>query len=186
MTALVIGSSAGGPVALRHLLTRLSPHFRGAIIVVSHLGQGGGNLLSEGLRHVCTLPVRVAIEREAIEAGVIHVAPEGYHLLIEFNRHFSYSIDERVSFSRPSIDVLFASAAKVYRTGLTGIVLSGANSDGAEGLRTIRHFGGRALVQDPHEAEMPTMPLAAISHAGCDLCAPVAELAEYINSNMNV
>lgn len=120
-----------------------------------------------------------------MERGVIHVAPEGYHLLIEYSRRFSYSVDERVSFSRPSIDVLFTSAARVYRKELIGLILSGANADGAEGLLAIRRLGGRALVQDPREAEMQAMPLAAVSHAGCDLCAPVATLADYINNDMD-
>lgn len=132
-----------GTVALRRFLPRLSSQFDGAIIVMSHLGPGGGDLLVNGLRNICGLPVRLAMEREPVERGVIHIAPEGYHLLIEYSRRFSYSVDERVSFSRPSIDVLFASAARVYRKELVGLVLSGANADGAEGLRIIRRLGER-------------------------------------------
>jgi two-component system chemotaxis response regulator CheB len=182
MTAIVIGSSAGGPQALHDLLPRLAPGLRVPIIVVSHVGEGMGDLLADGLARDAALPVRLAAERMPVEPGVIHVAPGGYHLLIEPDRRFAYSVDERVRFSRPSIDVLFASAAEVYRDELVGVVLSGANADGAEGLRTIRRLGGLALVQDPNEAVVPTMPLAAIEQAGADICGSTAILAAHINS----
>lgn len=182
MTALVIGSSAGGPAALHELLPRLGPRLSGPVIVVSHIGRDAGDLLARGLARACAMPVRMAVERQAVEAGVVHVAPGDYHLLIEPGFRFAYSVDERVCFSRPSIDVLFASAAMAYQKELVGVVLSGANSDGAEGLGTIRQFGGKALIQDPGEATVPTMPLAAMERAGADFCAPVAELALRINS----
>ncbi len=181
MIALVIGSSAGGPAALHDLLPRLAPDFAGPVIIVSHVARDAGDLLAQGLSRVSALPVRMAVEREAVEAGVVHVAPANYHLLIEPSRRFALSVDERVCFSRPSIDVLFASAAMAYQHELVAVVLSGANSDGAEGLLTIRQLGGKALVQDPSEAMVGTMPLAAMERAGADLCAPVAELASRIN-----
>lgn len=182
MTAIVIGSSAGGPQALHDLLPRLAPHLAVPIIVVSHVSEGVGDILADGLARIAPLPVRIAAERVPVAPGIIHVAPGGYHLLIEPDRRFAYSVDERVRFSRPSIDVLFASAAEVYRDELIGVVLSGANADGAEGLRTIRRLGGFALVQDPSEAAVPAMPLAAIERAGADLCGSTAILAAHINS----
>ncbi|WP_127092192.1 chemotaxis protein CheB [Aquabacter cavernae] len=182
MTVIVIGSSAGGPQALHDLLPLLKPGLAAPLIIVSHVGENMGDLLTEGLARTCTLPVRIAAERMPVEPGVVHVAPSGYHLLIEPDRRFAYSVDERIRFSRPSIDVLFVSAAEVYRDELVGVVLSGANADGAEGLRTIRRLGGLALVQDPNEAIVPTMPLAAIEQAGADICAPTAILAAHINS----
>lgn len=182
MTALVIGSSAGGPAALHDLLPRIAADFAGPIVIVSHVARDAGDLLANGLSRVSARPVRMAIERQAVEAGVVHVAPANYHLLIDQGRRFALSVDERVCFSRPSIDVLFASAAMAYRQELVAVVLSGANADGAEGLLTIRQLGGKALVQDPGEAMVATMPLAAMARAGADLCAPIAELALRINS----
>lgn len=181
MQAVVIGSSAGGPPALHHLLAHLSPHLPAPVMIVSHVGRGGGALLAQGLALHSALPVHVAAERSPLEPGHAYVAPDDYHLLVESPTRLALSVDPRVRFSRPCIDVLFASAARVYRQGLVGIVLSGANGDGAEGLRLIRQNGGRALIQDPAEAGVETMPRMALDRAGADLCAPVVDLAAYLN-----
>ncbi|QTL02232.1 chemotaxis protein CheB [Aquabacter sp. L1I39] len=181
MQAVVVGSSAGGPAALHDLLSRLSPDFPAPVVIVSHVGRGGGALLASGLALHSALPVRPAAERAPLQAGHVYVAPDDYHLLMESHGRLALSVDERVCFSRPCIDVLFASAARVYRHELVGIVLSGANGDGAEGLRQIRRNGGTALIQDPSEAVVGAMPRMAQDRAGSDLCAPVADLAAYLN-----
>lgn len=181
MRAVVVGSSAGGPAALHDLLARLSPALPAPVVIVSHVGRGGAALLAEGLAMHAALPVHLAAERTPLVQGHAYVAPDGYHLLFEGPGRLALSVDEKVSFSRPSIDVLFASAARVYRQDLVGIVLSGANGDGSEGLRLIRRSGGKALVQDPAEAVVETMPRMALERAGADLCASVAELAAFLN-----
>lgn len=180
--AVVIGASAGGPAALRRLLERLDPGLPAAVVVVNHVGARGPDLLPEVLEQSSPLPVALAQERMPVTEGRVHVAPSGYHLLIEPDRHFSLSVDPKVCFSRPSIDVLFETAARAYHKCLIGVVLTGASSDGAEGLAQIRQRGGLALVQSPEEAEVPTMPRAALERAGADLCAPLDALAARINA----
>jgi two-component system chemotaxis response regulator CheB len=100
---------------------------------------------------------------------------------VENDRHFALSVDEHVRYSRPSIDVMFGSATDVYGAGLIGVVLTGANSDGAEGLARIRRRGGVAVVQTPEGAEAPTMPRAALDKAGADYCLPLEEIAPLLN-----
>ena len=179
--AIVIGCSAGGLTALEQLLAALDPALPQAIAVCCHTGSSTVDLLCELLGDHASLPVVEARERERLEGGIIHVAPSGYHLLVEASRRFSLSVDERVSFARPSIDVLFDSAAEAYRDTLIGIVLTGANRDGAEGLSQIRRLGGVAIVQDPAEAEVPAMPRAALDLAGADHCLPLAAIAPLLN-----
>lgn len=179
--AIVIGCSAGGLTALESLFAALAPALSQPIVVCCHTGSSTVDLLCELLGDHASLPVVEAREREPLKGGVIHIAPSGYHLLVEANRRFSLSVDERVSFARPSIDVLFDSAAEAYREGLIGIVLTGANRDGAEGLSRIRRLGGLAIVQDPPEAEVPAMPQAALDLAGSDHCLPLAAIAPLLN-----
>ncbi|MGU3496058.1 chemotaxis protein CheB [Xanthobacteraceae bacterium A53D] len=181
MVAVVIGASAGGPSALQVLLAHLDATFRGPVVVVNHLGAEGPDLLADILAKDCRLPVVTAQERTALRPGVVHVAPSGYHLLIEKDHRFAISMDEKVAFSRPSIDVLFTSAADAFGSDLVGVVLTGANADGADGLQTIRRAGGLAFVQDPEEAAVPTMPAAALARAGADYCGSLANIADRIN-----
>lgn len=180
--AVVIGASAGGPGALQTLLARLDRDLPAAVVVVNHVGQDGPDLLPDVLAARSALPVALARERMPVTGGRVHVAPAGYHLLIETDRHFSLSVDPKVCFSRPSIDVLFETAARAYQKSLIAVVLTGASSDGAEGLAQVRQWGGLALVQTPEDSEVPTMPRAALERAGADLCAPLAGLAAYINA----
>lgn len=180
--AVVIGASAGGPGALRRLLEHLARDLPAAVVVVNHVGADAPDLLHELLALHSPLPVQLARERLPVTPGMVHVAPAGYHLLIEPDRHFSLSVDPKVCFSRPSIDVLFETAARAYQKSLIGVVLTGASSDGAEGLAQIRRWGGLALVQAPEDAEVATMPRAALERAGADLCAPIEALAAFINT----
>lgn len=181
MHAVVVGSSAGGPAALHDLLSRLSPRLPAPVVIVSHVLKGTAPLLARGLAMQSALPVHLAAERAPLQPGHAYVTPDDYHALMECRGRLAFSVDEPIGFSRPCIDVLFASAARVYRRGLVGVVLSGANGDGAEGLLLIRRNGGTALIQDPAEAVVETMPRRALDRAGADLCAPVADLAAYLN-----
>ena len=125
----------------------------------------------------CVLPVREACDKESVESGTVYVAPPGYHLLIEPERTFALSLDEPVHFCRPAIDVLFESAAHAFRERVLGIVLTGANADGAEGLRIVRELRGTAWVQEPSTAYAQAMPAAAIDRAGADRIFTMADMA---------
>lgn len=180
--AIVIGASAGGPPALGRLLAALDPLPDVGIAVVNHVGADGPDMLPAILARLSGRRVVLAQERCPLAGGLVHIAPSGYHLEVGRDRRFSLSVDPRVCYSRPSIDVLFASAAEAYGDALAGVVLTGASSDGAEGLKRIRELGGRAFVQEPSEAEVDTMPLAALQRAGADLCAPLVSLAEALTA----
>jgi two-component system chemotaxis response regulator CheB len=175
--AVLIGASAGGVEAVGGLLGALPRAFGATVIVVIHVPPTNDNLLVRVLAPRCALPVCEASDKEPAESGKVYVAPPGYHLLVEPERTFALSLDEPVNFSRPSLDVLFESAAHAYRDRLLGIVLTGANADGAEGLRVVRELGGAAWVQDPATAHASAMPSAAIERAGADHIMTLTELA---------
>ncbi|OLL28510.1 chemotaxis protein CheB [Burkholderia sp. SRS-W-2-2016] len=165
---VVIGASAGGIEALGILLLALPARFAAAVMIVMHLPAGSPSYLVPALAHRCALPVLEPDAGEAILAGRVHVAPPGYHMLVEVDRTVALSTDAAVRFSRPSIDVLFESAAAVYRERLLAILLSGANDDGAAGLERVRAHGGTAWVQTPESAGAPEMPRAAIVRGAAD------------------
>ena len=180
--AVVIGCSTGGLKALSTVLSRLRADLPVPVIVVCHRGQDDDNgLLVELLARQSPLPVQEAEERQPVTPGIVHLAPSGYHLLIEADRRFMLSTEVRVRFVRPSVDVLFAAAADVYAESLLAVVLTGANDDGADGLVQVRQRGGYALVQDPNEAEAPQMPLAALTRAGADEVLTLSAIARRIN-----
>lgn len=179
--AVVMGCSAGGMGALRTVLSGLNPRFPRAVIVVCHTGSEDVTSFCELLEIVSTLPVREARERQIAAPGVVHLAPSGYHLLLEQDGRFSLSVDERVSFARPAIDVLFESAASACGRNLIGVVMTGANNDGAAGLRAIRRRGGSAIVQDPGDAQAAAMPQAALETAGADYCVALKGIAPLLN-----
>ncbi|MCC2671503.1 MAG: cheB 2 [Armatimonadetes bacterium] len=159
---IVIGASAGAVEALSLLLPPLPADFPVALLIVVHLPRDRDSLLAELLGARCRVKVKEAEDKERIEGGTVYFAPPDYHLLVEPDRSLSLSVDEPVRYSRPSIDVLFESAADVYGERLLGIVLTGANSDGAQGLRTVCEAGGKAIVQAPETASAPFMPQAAL------------------------
>lgn len=160
---VVIGASAGGVQALSSIITALPPDFPRPILIVIHVPQRNGNPLVDLLRARCLLDVKEAEDKELLQQGTVYFAPPGYHLLLEKNMSIALSADEPVNYSRPAIDVLFETAADALGRDVTGIILTGANHDGAQGLRAICAAGGIAIVQDPSTAEMPTMPLAALA-----------------------
>lgn len=161
--AIVIGASAGALEALSAILPALSADFPLPIIIVVHVPPDRRSILSELFQSKCLVRVKEAEDKEPIAAGTIYFAPPDYHLLVEAGRTLALSSDEPVLYSRPSIDVLFESAADVYGAGLVGIVLTGANHDGAMGLRAIAEAGGTALVQEPADAFASAMPEAALA-----------------------
>lgn len=162
LEAIVIGASAGAVEALNTLLPSLKPGFRLPIITVVHLPPDRRSAMADLFRAKCVLDVREAEDKEAIFAGTIYFAPPDYHLLVEADRSFSLSCDAPVLFSRPSIDVLFESAADTFGPRLIGIVLTGANGDGARGLKAIIDAGGQGIVQTPSSAFASAMPEAAL------------------------
>ncbi|OQP56625.1 chemotaxis protein CheB [Niastella populi] len=161
--AIVIGASAGGLYAMTRILQPLPAAFPLPIMVVQHRAKDERNLLEEVLQQKCKVRIKQADEKEAIENGVVYFAPPDYHLLIENDRTFSLSFDAPVNFSRPSIDVLFETAADVFEERLLGIILTGANNDGAAGIRKISMRGGVTIAQSPETADYADMPKAAIN-----------------------
>lgn len=166
--AVVIGVSTGGVHALQKLLGQLPADFPLPILIVQHIGADSGGGLARLLDERSPLRVKEADELDQILPGCVYLAPANYHLLVERDGFLALSADPYVSFARPSVDVLFESAAAVFGPRLIGIVLTGANFDGSQGLKTIKQQGGIAIVQDPADAEARQMPLAAIAATGVD------------------
>ena len=158
---VVIGTSWGGLNALSTLLEGLPPDYEVPLVVVQHRGRGPESLLCVLLQEHTTLRVVEVNDKQSIDPGFVYLAPPDYHLLVDAG-HFSLTVDAPVRYSRPSIDVTFMSVADMFADAAVGIVLTGANEDGAAGLKRIADRGGRAIVQDPASAEIPTMPLAAL------------------------
>lgn len=161
--AIVIGGSSGAIEVLNLLLPALPAGLRAAVIVLLHLPRDRHSLLVEIFRDRCALPLREAEDQQPILPGHLYFAPPDYHLLVDRGPRLALSIGPPVHFSRPSIDVLFQSAADCYGARLLGILLSGANEDGAQGLAAIHAAGGQAVVQAPDSAAMRAMPDAALA-----------------------
>lgn len=158
---VVIGTSWGGLHALRRVLGGLPAKFDVPIVVVQHRHRDSDHLLVSLLQEHTPLKVNEIEDKTELEAGGIYVAPAEYHVLVE-EKHLALSTEEPVRFSRPSIDVTFESAADSYGSRTIGVVMTGANDDGARGLKRIADRGGAAIVQDPATAESAIMPTAAI------------------------
>jgi two-component system chemotaxis response regulator CheB len=178
--AVVIGASAGGFHALRKLLTRFPKDFSMPIFIVQHISPTSDNYMAKFLNKKSELVVKEADEKEIIKGGTVYISPPNYHLLIEEDNTLSLSTESKKNYSRPSIDILFESAAYTYGNGLIGVVLTGANSDGAEGLLTIKNFGGYCIVQEPTEAESTAMPLAAIEKVSPNKVLKLNDIANLI------
>jgi two-component system chemotaxis response regulator CheB len=174
--AVVIGASAGGFEAMLAVLKGLPSTYPMPLVAVLHLPDNHDSRLAELFDYRLELRVREARDKEAIEPGTLYFAPSGYHLLVETDRTFSFSCEDRVNYARPAIDVLFDTAADAWGKSLAGILLTGANYDGAAGLAGMRVAGALTIVQDPATAEVPTMPEAAIRAMTPDLILPLAEI----------
>lgn len=175
--AVVIGVSAGGLHALKAILPKLPSDFPAAVIVCLHLGPQSDDFIARYLDEIAAIRVKEAEEKEPILPGVAYFAPPDYHLLVEEDRTFSLSCEARVCFARPSIDVLFETAADTYGARLIGLILTGANADGSKGLKQITESGGLAMVQDPKTAEARIMPQAAITLVEPELVFPLDAIA---------
>ncbi len=160
ISLIVIGASWGGLAAVSHLVAALPGDFSVPIAVVQHRSKHADNLLAGLLQDVTSLRVVDVDDKEPLEPGSVYIAPANYHMMVD-GGYFSLTTDPMVRFSRPSIDVTFISAGDSYPGRTLGVVLTGANDDGARGLRHIVDRGGRAIVQDPKTAESKVMPAAA-------------------------
>jgi two-component system, chemotaxis family, protein-glutamate methylesterase/glutaminase len=178
--AVVIGASAGALQALSLILPALPADFPLPIMVVVHIPSDRRNMLAPLFQAKCRMAVREAEDKEPALAGTIYFAPPDYHLLVEADGTLSLSSDEEVLYSRPSIDVLFESAADAYGAALIGIILTGANPDGAQGLKAIAAAGGRTIVEDPSAAYAEAMPLAAVKACPGAYVLPLAAIASYL------
>ena len=175
--AVVMGASAGGGETIRRIISALGPGYGLPIFIVQHLFQSDDGMFADGLQHRTALKVNVPCDKDRIKAGEIFVAPANYHMLVERDGTVALSIEEKVNYSRPSIDVLFESAVYVWGSGVVGILLTGSNNDGTEGLRAIREAGGLTVAQDPFSAEYPFMPQSAIDAGAAELVLVPEEIA---------
>ncbi|NIE76261.1 chemotaxis protein CheB [Pantoea sp. Ap-967] len=178
--AVVIGASAGGVTALFTVLGSLPEHFAIPVLCVLHLPDDRHSQLAEVLERRLHRPVCQAADKQMISAGQVYVAGPGYHLSVETDFSLSLSQEEPVHFSRPAIDYLFTSAADTYGAGLLGILLTGANEDGAEGLAYIKNSGGRTVVQDPRDAQVALMPEAALALHQPDLILSLSGIGQLL------
>lgn len=181
--AIVIGVSAGGIKALKSLLFELPENFCFPVIIVQHLRRDNDNTWISILNNGSKLNVKEADEKESILTGTVYIAPANYHLLIEQNKTFSLTIDERVNFARPSINVLFETAAEVYKNKLIGIILTGSTDDGTNGLKKIKEMGGLVIAQDPSTAESSYMPAAAIARVPVDHILSLEDISHLLIKN---
>ena len=174
--AVAIGASAGGIEVLSVLLPAIPPGCRVSFFIVMHIPRERPSLLPEVFSARCALPVKEAEDKEPVQPGTVYFAPPDYHMLIDRGPALALSGDEAVHFSRPSVDVLFDSAADLYGERLMGVILTGANQDGAEGLAAVGRAGGRTVVQEPGGAAAPYLPEAAIREGPVDAVLSIDEL----------
>ncbi|MBN2752262.1 MAG: chemotaxis protein CheB [Rhodospirillaceae bacterium] len=179
-TTVVIGASAGGLSAIGAVLSCLPRDYELAVIIVQHIPANAGDTLLRRFQRDCCLPVEEAEDKAPIKFGTVFVAPPDHHLMVEHNRHFSLSREERVNFSRPAIDILFETAAETFCTELVGVILTGASADGAVGLAKIHTMGGTSVVQSPETAEVDIMPRAALAACAVDHILPLAEIGPFL------
>jgi len=181
---VVVGASSGGLKALQVLLSGLPSEFSLPMVMVQHRGKDMETGLCEFLARSSRLPVTEPEDKETVLPGRAYLAPRDYHLLVESGR-FALSTDAPVAFARPSIDVLFESVADEYHERAIGVILTGANNDGARGLAKIKEQGGLAMVEDPITAECREMPDAAINHTNVDWILPLQEIAASLHRLSN-
>jgi two-component system chemotaxis response regulator CheB len=181
---LAIGFSAGGIPLAKRILKALPTDYPLPVAIVAHLPSGSESHLAVMLGQDISLPVSMVKDKEAILAGHVYIAPPDYHLLIEGRDtpKFALSVDAPVSSVRPSINVLFESAAEAFESGLIAVLLSGANSDGAEGMVYVKQLGGLVIVQDPDESEFSTMPNAVIRRVDVDYIVSMDEIISLLLS----
>lgn len=176
---IVIGTSWGGVNALRAIFSALPNQFPVPIAVVQHLKKDTNETIIDQLQKGCALPMIFVEDKQPIQPGCIYIAPPDYHLLVEYG-HFALSTEDPILYSRPSIDVLFESAADTYGEKVIGVILTGANQDGSIGLAAVKRHGGMCIVQNPVTAEMRTMPEAAIAAVQVDKILQLEEIGPFL------
>ncbi|HET7437551.1 MAG TPA: chemotaxis protein CheB [Thermoanaerobaculia bacterium] len=176
---IVIGCSLGGMQALTSVLGILPKDFPLPIAIVQHRYKTSAEGLPSFLRRHAELDVVDVLDKQWIRPGTVYLAPADYHLLVD-RGEFSLSVDSAVAYSRPSVDVLFESAAQSYGAGVIAVVLTGANSDGARGAKEVKRHGGFVLVQDPQTAEAPSMPQSAIDATRVDRILPLDRIGPFL------
>lgn len=181
--AVVMGGSAGAFGPLREILQALPATLNIPVFVVLHQPRQPTVSLAQALAATLARPIHEATDKLPIVPGKVYTAPADYHLLIEDMQHLALDDTEKVCFVRPSIDLLFTSAARVYGAGLVGILLSGANQDGAAGLAAIQQAAGRILLQDPHSTAFPVMPQAALALCVPDLVSAPTGLGAWLKTH---
>ena len=181
VTLIIIGGSSGSLEVLMKVLPALRKDFSIPIIIVMHRNTIADSALTELFASRTTLIVKEADEKDQLEPGYIYIAPPDYHLLTEADHTLSLDVSERVHYCRPSIDVSFMSAAVALKQGTIGILLSGANADGAAGIKAIKDAGGYTMVQDPAEAGVSYMPEQAILTNAVDSVMKGEEMAGWLN-----
>ena len=177
----VIGGSSGSLSVLLSVLPKLQPLRKKAIVVVLHRKNSWDSTLPDIFSVHSSLQIKEAEEKEIIKAGSVYIAPADYHLLIERDGSFSLDVSEKINFSRPSIDVCMETIAEAYGKKAVGILLSGANADGVNGLLKIKHCGGFTIAQQPATADVDYMPRQAIEKGAVDAVLTPAEIAAFIN-----
>ena len=177
---VVVGASSGGIEAISKFLSKLPVSLNIPVIIVLHIGNNKISTLLSQLNNKTSFLVKEAEEKETINPKTVYFAPPNYHIQVEENRTFSLSTDAKVNFSRPSIDVLFETAAWVYKDELVGILLTGSNNDGSKGLLEIKKHGGIAIVENPKTAFSKTMPYTATTLFEPDLIIDIEDIAEKI------
>jgi two-component system chemotaxis response regulator CheB len=177
---IAVGVSAGGMDALSSIIPTLPSAFPIPVVVIQHVSPHSDNYMTRYLDNISAIKVKEVDEKEKLKAGVVYTAPPNYHVLVEDDNTFSLSLEERVNFARPSIDVFFQSAADVYGPHLVGVVLTGANNDGSKGLKMIKEKGGLTIVQDPDTAEVDGMPRAAIAATKIDHILPLEQIGPFL------
>jgi len=182
---IVIGVSAGGMEALGKILPVLPGDFPLPVVVVQHMHPSQDAFLCKYLNEKCSVTVKEAENKEPVAPAHVYFAPANYHVLIEEDRTFSLSVDEKVNYARPSIDVLFESAVDAYGESLVGIILTGANSDGVYGLQLIKKNGGMTIIQDPLTAEAIYLPKAAVDAVEADYILPLDEIGPFLNKKFS-
>jgi two-component system chemotaxis response regulator CheB len=178
--AVVIGASAGGLGALQILFSNIGKKFHLPVLMVQHMHPESDDYLGQILKSYSHLKFKEADDKEPIEMGTVYYAPANYHLLVSGDKSLVLNVDEKVNYCRPSVDVLFESAADVYRQRLIGIILTGSNQDGAAGMSMIKRRGGLTIVQDPLQAEVDTMPRSVINLIKADYILPLEKIGKLL------
>lgn len=178
---VVVGTSAGGIEILSRIIPCISAESQASVLIVQHMSADSDTTFLRMMNKICKVRIKEACATEELKPGVVYFAPPDYHLLVENDGTLSLSSDEKVNFSRPSIDLLFETAAEAFGKNVTGILMTGANSDGSRGLQKIQQLGGKTIVQDPRDAQYPEMPSSALKLINPDKILSTKELLEFFS-----